>query len=209
MADKRNAAREIPKHDIHVKASVEESSLMKDLLSSAMEEYIVPKSTELLRDTFTGMIGMAADALRGMVDKVLYPNGDAPTRKTSNQGSSYYTSTTNYTSFSRPIGQYQPQRGRDMIGQRPGNLVKKIWVANEDIAKQIVGALIEDIDNYNKAKVATLYEMIGERTTMVDYHYGWPDEHINAIGYFYDTDRRPDEDRWYIDLPKPVDITNR
>ena len=207
MADNNNAIREIPKHDIHVKASVEDRSLIKDLGKAAMNEVVIPKSREAMRNMSDDLFQMFIDFLRRIRDGVLYPDGNIPTRRNSS-GSGVYTSTTNYTSYSRPIGNYQPQQRnyRDTIGQRPGNEVKKIWVESEEKARQIIGALREDIDNYGKVKVASLYEMIGERTTMADYHYGWVD--ANSIGYYYDTSRRGDEFKWYIDLPRPVDLVN-
>lgn len=207
MADNKNQAiREIPKHDVHVEASIENRNVFRELRKSAMEEYIIPKSTEVMRDFMTGMVDMFASALRGSIDKFLYPDGNVPKKTTQSNG--YYTSTTNYTSFSRPIGQYQTsqQRGRDLIGQRPGNQVKYVWLKTEEDAKRVVGTLKEDIDNYGKVKVAVFYEMIGERTTMADFTYGWTQS--DQIGYFYDTSRPAGENKWFIDLPKPVDITN-
>ena len=198
--------REIPNHNLHVNASTQDRSLVKDLAKSAMEEIVIPKTTSVMRDMFLGLISMLADTARSTVDKVLYPNGNVPATKQS-QGTGYYQRT-NYTSFSTPINQYQATtqqpKGRDLIGQRPGNQVKYVWVGTEDKAKAITGALKEDIDNYGYAKVATLYEMIKERTTSVDFTYGWTDS--NSIGYHYDDNRRPDEDRWFIDLPQPVKI---
>lgn len=207
--DNKQAIREIPKHDIQVKASTQDRGLIRDIGKSAMEEVIVPKSKEVMRDMSSGIINMFADAFRNMIDGLLYPDGNVPNRK-SNQSTGYYTGTTNYTSFSKPINvtkSYDPhQRGRDMIGQRSGNEVKYIWVESEEKAKQIIGALKEDIENYGKAKVATLYEMIGERTTFADFKYGWTDP--GSIGYYYDSSRRGTEFKWFLDLSKPIDITN-
>lgn len=205
MADNNNAIREIPKHNIQVKASTQDRSLMRDLGKGVMDEIIIPKSKDTMRNMFSDIIGMFADAMRSSIDRILYPDGNVPNRKP-NQGMGVYTGVTNYTSYSRSISDYQPQRGRDMIGQRSGNEVKFIWVESEEKAKMIIGALKEDIENYGKAKVASLYEMIGERTTFADFKYGWTD--ANSIGYYYDTNRRANEYRWFIDLPKPVDITN-
>ncbi len=207
MADNKQAIREIPKHNIQVKASTEDRSLMKDLGKGVMDEIIIPKSKDTMRNMFSDIIGMFADAMRSSIDRILYPDGNVPNRKP-NSSLGVYTGTTNYTSFSRPINNYQPstQRGRDVIGQRAGNQVKHVWVDSEEKAKMLCGALKEDIDNYGKAKVASLYEMIGERTTFADFKYGWTDP--NAISYYYDTNRRGDEYRWFIDLPMPVDITN-
>lgn len=212
MADnKKQAIREIPRHDIHVKASTESRNIWKELGRGAMEEVVIPKSKEAVNDLSTNIINMFAEAARGLIEKILYPDGDAPRRRTSSNGVGHYTSNVNYTTFSKSINEpnvssYAHAKGRDPIGQRPGTEVKYVWVESEDKAKEIVGALVEDIENYGKAKVATLYEMIGERTTHADFRFGWTDS--NAIGYYYDTSRRGSEFKWFIDLPKPVDITN-
>lgn len=202
MAD-NNQLREIPKHDIRVKASVEGNSLVRDLGKGVMNEVIIPKSKEAARNMSTDIVNMFAEALRNMIDRLIYPDGDVPYKKTNNSG----VYQTNYTSYSTPIKDYQPtqQKGRDLIGQRPGNEVRYIWVESEEKAKQIVGALKEDIAMYKKAKVASLYEMVGERTTMADFKYGWTNQ--NDIGYYYDTSRRGNEYKWFINLTKPVDIT--
>ena len=189
-----------------IDATTKNRSVAKELGSYAINDIIVPKSKEVMRDMFTGIVNMFADALRSSVDRLLYPDGNAPRK--GNQGNGYYVGTTNYTSYSKPIGNYQSsqQKGRDTIGQRPGCEVRYIWVATEDDAKDIIATLREEIDNYGKAKVSTLYEKIKERTTFADFKYGWtkPEE----LGYFYDTNSPDPNRKWFIDLPKPVDITN-
>lgn len=207
----KNAIREIPKHDIHVKADTHDRSLLKELGKAAMDEVIIPKSRDTMRNMSDDIFTMFLEVLRNLRDGILYPDGNVPNRKPMGSNGSY-NRTTNYTSFSRPINDYRPsiqsQTGRDPIGMRPGNDVKYIWVWSEDDAKRIVGTLKEDIENYGKVKVAVLYEMIRERTTMADFTFGWTDKDVNSIGYYYDSSRRADEPKWFLDLPKPVDITN-
>lgn len=190
-----------------IKATTQKRSVAGELGKYAMDEIIVPKSKEVMRDMFTGVVNMFADALRSSLDKLLYPDGNAPVKR---NGSGYYTGTTNYTSYSKPIGTYQPaqqqQRSRDIIGQRSGAEVRYIWVPSEEDAKDVIGVLREEIDNYGKAKVATLYEKIGEKTTFADFKYGWTDG--SQLGYRYDTTSPDPNAKWFIDLPKPIDITN-
>ena len=188
-----------------ISATTKNRSVAKELGNYAMNDIIVPKSKEVMRDMFTGIVNMFADALRSSVDRLLYPDGNAPRK--GNQGNGYYIGTTNYASYSKPIGSYQPsqQKGRDMIGQRPGYEVRQIWVSSEEDAKYIISTLKEDIDNYGKAKVATLYECIKERTTFADFKFGWTNK--EELGYFYDTNSPDPNRKWYIDLPRPIDIT--
>lgn len=212
MAEQNNnAIREIPKHDIHVEASTQDRSLVKDLAKGAMEEVIIPKSRDAMRNMSDDIFNMVLDALRSLRDGFLYPNGNVPNRRpTPGNGIQTYNGQTNYTSFSTPINTYQPSNSpiKDTIGQRPGNEVKYVWVESEDKANQIVNTLKADINHYGFVKVASLYEMIGVRTTMADFKFGWTKNELNSIRYYYDTNRRPDEYRWFIDLPRPVDILN-
>lgn len=211
----KNAIREIPKHDIHVDASTKERSLFKDLAKEAMKEVIVPKSRDAMRNMSDDIFGMILEVLRNMRDSFLYPDGNVPYKKTSDTGVYTYTGKTNYTSFSTPINTYQASTtvastsiGRNTIGQRPGNEVKYIWVESEDKAKQITETLKGDINHYGFVKVASLYEMIGEHTTMADFKYGWTKNELSYIRYYFDTNRRSDEFKWFIDLPRPVAILN-
>lgn len=210
----KNAIREIPKTNVHVKASTKERSLIRELGKDVVEEVIMPKSRDAMRNMSDDIFSMFLEAIRNIRDGILYPDGNAPNRKPIGNSGPYgtYNGITNYTSYSRPIGTYQstPQRGRDLIGQRPGNEVDYIWVWTEEDAKKVVGTLKENIDNYGKVKVAFLYEMIEvqRRTTMSDFIYGWTKDHVDNIRYYEDTSRRRDEPRWFIDLPRPVNISN-
>lgn len=202
--DDKNAIREIPKHDIQIKASTQDRSLIKEFGKGVMEEVIIPRSKESMRNMSTSIVDMFAEAMRNFIDKVLYPDGNVPYKKTNPQNGGVYTGITNYTSFSRPIGNYQQQKPVETISHRPGNEVKYVWVWTEDDAKKLTGALKEDIENYGYVKVATLYEILKEKTTMADFTYGWTD--VNTIRYYYDSNRRADEPKWFIDLPKPEKI---
>ena len=212
MAEQNNnSLREIPKHDFHVNASTEDRSLVRDLAKGAMQEVIIPKSRDAMRNMSDDIFSMFLEALRSLRDGFLYPDGNVPNKKPLNGTGVYtYDGQTNYTSFSTPISTYQPsnQRGRDPIGQRPGNEVKYIWVESEEKARQITEALKNDIQTYGFVKVASLYEMIRVRTSMADFKYGWTKNQVNGINYYYDNSRRPEEFKWFIDLPKPVDIIN-
>lgn len=204
MGDDKNAIREVPRHDIQINASTQDRSLIKEFGKGVMEEVIIPRSKESMRNMSTSIVDMFAEAMRNFIDKVLYPDGNVPYKKTNPQNGGVYTGITNYTSFSRPIGNYQPQKPVETISQRPGNEVKYVWVWTEDDAKKLTGALKEDIENYGYVKVATLYEILKEKTTMADFTYGWTD--VNTIRYYYDSNRRADEPKWFIDLPKPEKI---
>lgn len=63
------------------------------------------------------------------------------------------------------------------------------------------------VDNYKKAKVADLYEMLTPKiqTSFTDYKYGWTDTSQFSYHKEYTGEHRG---QYLIDLPKPEDVTN-
>lgn len=185
--------------------TVKKHSIRRELANYAIKEVIEPKSKELMSSMFTGIISMFADAATKSVDRCIYPDG-APRRNQGNQNSrnGVYVSNTNYAIHSRS---YDPAPKPDPISTRSSYDVNYIWVDEEWKAKDIIGALKEDIDNYKKAKVATLYEMAKIPTTFSDFKFGWTAEHLSQIGYYREVSGE-NRGKYFIDLPRPVNIEN-
>ena len=188
-------------------AKVQKYSITHELLNYAVKEVIEPKSKELMSSMFTGIISMFADAATKSVDKLVYPDG-APkrieSRSTSRNGVYISSNATDYTVHSRS---YEPAPKKDPISTRSSYNVSYIWVEEESQAKAIIGSLKEDIENYKKAKVATLYEMIKMPTTFADFKFGWTEEHLSQIGYYREVSGE-NRGKFFIDLPRPVNIEN-
>ena len=183
-----------------ISATTKEHSIVGDLGKYVMDEYIVPKTKDVLHDTFAGIASMCSDAVQGALNKAFYGE-DNHTRR-----SSTGISRTNYTTYSRPAGQVSQVR-RDNVGSRSSVEVKYIWVDDEDSAKIIVASLKELIDNYGKAKVADLYEMLTPKvqTSFTDFKYGWTDTSQFNYHKEYTGEHRG---QYLIDLPRPIDVTN-
>lgn len=177
-------------------ATVKKPTVVQELAKYATNEVIIPQSKDMMRNVLTGVINMFSDAATKSIDKALYPDG-APRR---NQRNDVYGQHTNYRVYSTSNSQNKPPR--ESISTRSSTEVKLIWVDTEAQAKDIVNSLIEDIDNYGKAKVATLYEMIKEPTTFADFKFGWTKDDVRNISYYRD------RGKYFIDLPKPVNIEN-
>ncbi len=175
-------------------ATVKKPSIVKELVSYSVENVVEPRMKEMTRDVCTGFLNMVNDALTKSIDRLIYPDGNSPHKN--NSSVKTYTPTTNYTVYSKT----NSKPPRESIGTRSSIEVNYIWVETEDEAKQIVNTLIENIDNYGKAKVADLYEMVKIPTTFSDYKFGWSD--TKGIGYYRD------RGKYFIDLPKPVNIEN-
>lgn len=190
---------EEPKKNL-INASTKEHSVVGDLGKYVMDEYIVPKTKDVLHDTFAGIANMCSEAVQGALNKAFYGEDNHAYR-----GSSSRPGTT-YTTYSRPASQQITQR-RDSVGQRSSVEVKYIWVSDEQSAREIISSLKELIENYKKAKVADLYEMLNPKvqTSFTDFKYGWVD--ASQFGYHkeYTGEHRGE---YLIDLPKPIDVTN-
>lgn len=180
-------------------ATVKKNTIGSEILNYVVKEEIEPRSKELMRNIITGTFNMINDALNKGVDKWIYPDGSGPRRVVKSNGPGNYIPRTNYSTTVVSTGE-RPQR--ESINNRSSINVNYIWVDTEDEAKNIVATLIEDIDNYGKAKVASLYEMVGAQTNFSDFKFGWTKEDVNSIGYYRD------RGKYFIDLPKPSNIEN-
>lgn len=182
-------------------ASTKEHSLAGDIGKYVVEEYVVPKSKDLLHDMLSGLAGMVNDSVQGALNKAIY--GEDKSRHT---GSSYSTQRSGYTTYSRPATQQIADK-RDAVGKRSSVDVRYVWVDDEQTAREIISSLKEMVDNYKKAKVADLYEMLTPKiqTSFTDYKYGWTDASQFSYHKEYTGEHRG---QYLIDLPKPEDVTN-
>lgn len=180
-------------------ATVKKPSVVRELVTYGIKEEIEPRATELMRNLITGTINMSCDTLNKMVDKWLYPEGNGPKRTVRSGGISDYHPHTNY---STSVYSNDNKPKRESINSRSSIDVNYIWVDTEEQARDIVNTLVEEIDNYNKAKVATLYDMVKVTPNFTDFKYGWTKDDIKNIGYYRD------RGKYFIDLPKPVNIEN-
>ncbi len=180
-------------------ATVKKHSLIGDLITYGIREEIEPRATELMRNLITGTINMTGDTLNKMVDRWLYPDGSGPKRVVHSNSASDYRPQTNY---SVTIKDSNGKPNNSSINSRSSIDVNYIWVDTEDQARAIINALKEEIDNYGKAKVATLYDMVKIPSNFTDFKFGWTNDHVKSIGYYRD------RGKYFIDLPKPVNIEN-
>ena len=179
-------------------ATVKKNSIGSEIINYVVKEEIEPRSKELVRNIITGTFNMINDALNKGVDKWIYPDGSGPRRVVKTNGPGNYIPRTNYNTTVVSTG--EPKK--ESINNRSSINVNFIWVDTEDEAKNIIGTLVEDIENYGKAKVASLYEMVGAQTNFSDFKFGWTKDDINRIGYYRD------RGKYFIDLPKPTNIEN-
>lgn len=200
MADeKKNLPQPENKKPKIANATVKKNTITSEIVNYVVKEEIEPRSKELVRNIITGTFNMINDALNKGVDRWIYPDGEGPRRVVkTNNGIGNYVPRTNYNTT--VVSTNEPKK--ESINNRSSINVNYIWVDTEDEAKNIVGTLVEDIENYGKAKVASLYEMVGAQTNFSDFKFGWTKDDINIIGYYRD------RGKYFIDLPKPTNIEN-
>lgn len=188
-----------------VNASTKDKSVVGGLANYAYETYIRPKTIDLLHDMFSGFVSMGNDAIQGALNQYFYKTDKPVTRGTSQN--------TNYTSYyTRPQSGgvtviNKPQGAVTPIGQRSSQEVKMIWVDTEEDAKTIIDGVTSLINNYGKAKVADLYEMLNPKPaiTFQDYKFGWTNNSQISYRKEYTGEHRG---QWFIDLPQPIDVSN-
>lgn len=180
-------------------ATVKKNTIGGEILNYIVKEEIEPRSKELMRNIITGTFNMINDALNKGVDKWIYPDGNSPRRVVKSNGPGNYIPRTNYNTT---VVSTNDKSQKESINSRSSINVNYIWVDTEEEARNIIATLVEDIENYGKAKVASLYEMVGVQTTFADFKFGWTKEDISRINY------TRDRGKYFIDLPKPVNIEN-
>lgn len=188
-----------------IKASTEDHSLLVDLGKYAVEQYIVPRTKDILHNTLSSIVDMMGESVQGSLNKAFHTE-DRPTQR------SYYQNRqqTNYQVYQRPsnaqkVNAYNPNR--DAVGNRSSTQVKYIWVDDEESARKLISDLKEKIDIYGNAKVADLYESLEPKITpsFVDFKYGW----VKGAEFGYRKEYTGEHrGQYFIDLPKPVDVTN-
>lgn len=197
MDEKKEVPSVAPQQPQPQKPKVNDRSIAKEIGKYAYEEVIKPKSIEVMRDLFTGVIGMFSDAATKSIDKALYPNGGAPDKRANRAPGQR----TNYRVYSTSSYDRRP------VLNRSSRDVECVWVATKEEAVSLIGKLQEEIDNYGKAKVSTLYENWKDENgncyvvpTYADQRFGWTSKH--HLGY------SRDGSGYSLDLPRPENIEN-
>lgn len=164
MADENEKLENLPK----IKASYKKKTLGQDVGKYVLDEYIVPKSKDLVHDTLASILDIFTDSLQGALNKTIYGE-DRPRKKKSG---------TNYSSFSEAISARSESSSRTSLNRRSSTQVAGLWVETEDEADEIVNRMRMYIDRYGHAKVSDLYQMFDPPLPIIftDYKFGWKDE---------------------------------
>lgn len=181
-------------------AKVQQRSVAKDLAKYAMDEYIKPKTNDVLHDLFAGVVDMFGDAVRGAIDKQFYGEDRSRNRAKGNNTVRTFNQSVPYNVYSLSPSSSQPRTTRPNNSQRSGKSVKAIYLNTEDEAKYIVSMLRDEIAAYGNVKVGKLYEAIKEPTSPEDWKFGWTD--ANDIGY------QRDHGLYLLAFSEPINVLN-
>lgn len=180
-------------------AKVEQRSVAKDLAKYAMDEYIKPKTNDVLHDLFSGVVDMFGDAIRGAIDKQFYGEDRNRNRVKGNKVQTFNQNVP-YNVYSLSPSSTVPRTQRPNNSQRSGKSVKLIYLNTRDEANYVVNMLREEIKHYGNVKVGKLYETIKEPTSPEDWKFGWNDP--NDIGY------KEEHGVYLLTLAEPINVLN-
>lgn len=186
-----------------IKSSTKDRGALDGLGTWLVEGYLKPKANEFMHDATSSFLSMVSDSFQAALDKIFYPEGNAPTKKSSGS-TSYETYYRKGSSSSSQIQTYS--RKNDAIGTRSSREVKMIWVDTEEDAKDLVNFMLSNIANYGSVRVGDLYESLTPKvqTTMTDWSYGW--NKTNADISYKKEFSGEHRGQYFIDLPAPVSL---
>ena len=193
MAEEKNEIRTI------TPAKVEQRSVVKDLAKYAMDEYIKPKTNDVLHDLFSGVVDMFGDAIRGAIDKQFYGEDRSRNRIKGNKVQTFNQNVP-YNVYSLSPSSSVQRSQRPNNSQRSGKSVKLIYLNTRDEAQYVVNRLKDEIQRYGTVKVGKLYETIKEPTSPEDWKFGWNDP--GDIGY------KEDHGAYLLTLAEPINVLN-
>ena len=193
MAEEKNEIRTI------TPAKVEQRSVVKDLAKYAMDEYIKPKTNDVLHDLFSGVVDMFGDAIRGAIDKQFYGEDRSRNRIKGNKVQTFNQNVP-YNVYSLSPSSSVQRSQRPNNSQRSGKSVKLIYLNTRDEAQYVVNMLKGEIQRYGNVKVGKLYETIKEPTSPEDWKFGWNDP--GDIGY------KEDHGAYLLALAEPINVLN-
>ncbi len=193
MAEEKNEIRTI------TPVKVEQRSVVKDLAKYAMDEYIKPKTNDVLHDLFSGVVDMFGDAIRGAIDKQFYGEDRSRNRIKGNKVQTFNQNVP-YNVYSLSPSSSVQRSQRPNNSQRSGKSVKLIYLNTRDEAQYVVNMLKDEIQRYGNVKVGKLYETIKEPTSPEDWKFGWNDP--GDIGY------KEDHGAYLLTLAEPINVLN-
>lgn len=190
-------------------AKVEQRSVAKDLAKYAMDEYIKPKTNDVLHDLFAGVIDMFGDAIRGAIDKQFYGEDRSRNRIRNNNNVKTFNQNVNYNVYSlSPSSSYQRQIRPDN-SHRSGKSIKTVYVNTKDQAYAVINELKKEIETYGNVKVGKFYEQFTSDdggnsipTTPEDWKFGWTDPRDFGI----EQDRKTG--LWTFNFAEPINVLN-
>lgn len=178
-----------------------EKSFLTDLWEYARDEYIIPKSYEVMHDMLSGITNMASDAVNGTLDKIFYENDEGSYRSKRVSSSK---KDTDYSKISTEKAKKTRETTYSTNPKKP--YAVKVWVDNRRTAEDIQKEAQRQIKAYNYIRVGDLYSIdkVGLDTSSIDWAFGWTKiEDIKFRPY-----RLNGQSGYIFDLPTPEKIDN-
>lgn len=165
-----------------------DENVLKDILTTAKDDILVPKTKDVVNTTLVETIYMIGDYLANIVGKMIFGKDSVQTR----QGNGNRNVYSNISRRGTTAATVQPN-----IGVRSSTDLQYVVVDTQQKADKIVNELRQSIMQYGQVRVADLYEK-SEKVKPIfnDYNYGWKD--VNDVSY------RRNADGYWFNMPTPV-----
>ena len=149
---------------------------------------------------------LISDAITTAVERFIHGESNSSNRRSSS--SRYHSSNSNdYTSYNRPVQRSSNRYDRDRDESR--NMSRRarathdfqeIILPSRHEANDVIDSLFRRIEEYGRASVADLYDMVGVTSEFTDNRWGWMDgsfrgAHVSRV-----------RDGYLLDIPKPEPI---
>lgn len=169
-------------------------SVVGGILKVILQDFIIPRSKEILNNTVTEGIYMGADASVNLLGKLIFgPDFGGQARRSLPNNPNKYSDISRRTTSSTPA--------TPNIGTRSSKDLQYVVVPDLKMADAIKADLIDSIVKYGRVRVADLYEQSGQvKPSFSDYRFGW----TNPADIHYTRDRNG----YWFNLPTPKELSN-
>lgn len=192
-----------------VPASSKDQSFVEDMAKNLFDNYIVPKSTNLMHDFFSGFLTMMSDTAQAGIDNSFKKLGWNGVTKSNVNGNTAYNKM--YTVSSSSSNNKVTVNSVQNTLESSATDMKLIFVKEEAQAKQLLDLIKQHWEKYDhKISIGNVYNLLDPpipTTNHTVFKWGW--KNIDQIGYIriFNNDYGEEHKMDYLmQFPKPVNI---
>ena len=161
---------------------------MKQIVETFVGEEVDSVGNYILHDVVIPAVkNTLSDAIQGGIEMLLFGDRDPNNRRHNNRNKPNIS----YTNYSKPGNVHH---------RRPGGVrsraMNDIVLDSRADAQEVLNSLVDLIDEYGEASIASLNDLIGVTGKYTDNDYGWTNLNTARVSRV--------RDGYLLDLPKPI-----